>query len=38
MAIITISRCSYSRGKEITEKVAEALGYESIDRETIIEA
>ncbi|MFC1953501.1 AAA family ATPase [Chloroflexota bacterium] len=37
MAIITISRGSYSRGKEIAEKVAEKLGYECIDRETIIE-
>ncbi|MFC1989908.1 AAA family ATPase [Chloroflexota bacterium] len=38
MAIITISRGSYSRGKEIAEKVAEKLGYECIKRETLIEA
>ncbi|MFC1952654.1 AAA family ATPase [Chloroflexota bacterium] len=38
MAIITISRGSYSRGKVIAEKVAEKLGYTCIDRETIIEA
>jgi len=38
MAIITISRGSYSRGKEIAEKVAERLGYECINREAIIEA
>ena len=38
MAIITISRGSYSRGKEIAEKVAEKLGYECIGRDTLIEA
>ena len=38
MAIITISRGSYSRGKQIAENVAERLGYECIDRETLIEA
>jgi len=38
MAIITISRGSYSRGKEIAEKVAERLGYECISRDTLIEA
>jgi len=38
MAIITISRGSYSRGKEIAEKVAERLGYECIGRDTLIEA
>jgi len=38
MAIITVSRGSYRRGKEIAEKVSEALGYACIDRETIIEA
>ena len=27
MAIITISRGSYSKGKEVAEKVAERLGY-----------
>jgi len=38
MAIISISRGSYSRGKEISEKVAEKLGYECIGRDTLIEA
>ncbi|MFC1904795.1 cytidylate kinase family protein [Chloroflexota bacterium] len=38
MSIITISRGSYSRGKEIAEKVAEKLGYECIGRDTLIEA
>ncbi|MFC2041015.1 AAA family ATPase [Chloroflexota bacterium] len=37
MAIIIISRGSYSRGKEIAEKIAERLNYECIDRETLIE-
>jgi len=38
MAIITISRGSYSKGKQIAEKVAEALGYECISREVLLEA
>jgi len=38
MAIITISRGSYSHGKEIAEKVAAKLGYECISREVLIEA
>ncbi|MFC2035131.1 cytidylate kinase family protein [Chloroflexota bacterium] len=38
MSIITISRGSYSRGKEIAEKVAQELGYECIARETLLEA
>ena len=38
MAIITISRGSYSRGKEIAEKVAEKLDYECLSRDTLIEA
>ncbi len=38
MAIITISRGSYTRGKEIAEKVAKRLGYECIAREAVIEA
>jgi cytidylate kinase len=38
MAIITISRGSYTRGKEIAEKVAEKLGYECIAREAVLEA
>jgi cytidylate kinase len=38
MSIITISRGSYSRGKETAEKVANKLGYECIARETLLEA
>jgi len=38
MQIITISRGSFSHGKEIAEKVAETLGYECISREILFEA
>jgi cytidylate kinase len=38
MAIITISRGSYSKGKEIAEKVAQQLGYECIARRILLEA
>jgi len=38
MAIITISRGSYSRGKEVAEKLAKALGYECISRDILLEA
>ncbi|MGW8195167.1 MAG: cytidylate kinase-like family protein [Desulforhopalus sp.] len=38
MAIITISRGSFSKGKEVAEKVAQTLGYECISREVILEA
>ena len=38
MSIITISRGSYSRGKEVAEKVARKLGYECISRDVVIEA
>ena len=38
MSIITISRGSYTRGKEVAEKVAKKLGYECIAREAIVEA
>lgn len=38
MSIVTISRGSYSRGKEIAETLAAALGYECISREIILEA
>ena len=37
MAIITISRGSYSRGKEIAEKVAAKLGYQCISRDLLLE-
>ena len=38
MAIITISRGSYSKGREIAEKTAERLGYGCIGRDVIIDA
>ena len=38
MAIITISRGSYSKGKEVAEKVAARLGYDCISREVLLEA
>ncbi|MCF8038909.1 MAG: cytidylate kinase-like family protein [Desulfohalobiaceae bacterium] len=38
MAVITISRGSYSKGKEIAEKLAENLGYECISRDILLEA
>jgi cytidylate kinase len=38
MSIITISRGSYSRGKEVAEKVAKELGYQCISREILLEA
>lgn len=37
MAIITISRGSFSKGKEVAEKVAGVLGYECISREILLE-
>lgn len=38
MAIITISRGSYSRGNQVAGLVAERLGYEAIAREVLLEA
>jgi cytidylate kinase len=38
MAIITISRGSYSRGKEIAEKVGERLDYEVESRDVLLQA
>ncbi len=38
MSVITISRGSYSNGKEIAEKVAEKLEYECIDRDALLDA
>lgn len=37
MSVITISRGSFSRGKEVAEKVAKELGYECISREILLE-
>jgi cytidylate kinase len=36
MAVITISRGSFSRGKEVAEKVAERLGYQCIGRDVLL--
>ncbi|UCG07828.1 MAG: cytidylate kinase-like family protein [Desulfobacterales bacterium] len=38
MGIITISRGSYSKGKETAEKLAQHLGYECISRDILLEA
>lgn len=37
MSIITISRGSYSKGKDVAQKVAEKLGYQCIARDLLIE-
>lgn len=38
MAIVTISRGSYTKGKEIAEEVARKLGYECLSRDILLEA
>ena len=38
MAIITISRGSYSKGKEVAESVAARLGYTCVSRDVLLEA
>jgi cytidylate kinase len=38
MPIITISRGSYSLGKDVAEKLAQRLGYECISRDILLEA
>jgi cytidylate kinase len=38
MSIITISRGSYSRGKEVAEKLAHKLGYDCVSRDILLEA
>ena len=38
MAIITISRGSYSKGKEVAEKVCQRHGYSCASREVLVEA
>jgi cytidylate kinase len=38
MAIITISRGSHSRGRQVAEGVAERLGYDCVAREVLLEA
>lgn len=37
MAIITISRGSYSRGKEVAEALAQCLGYSCVSRDILLE-
>lgn len=37
MAIISISRGSYSRGKEVAEALADKLGYECVSRDILLE-
>ena len=38
MAVITVSRGSFSHGKSIAEKVARKLGYSCVSREILLEA
>lgn len=38
MPIITISRCSYTHGKDVAEAVAKTLGYTCISREELLDA
>jgi len=38
MGIITISRGSYSRGRETAERLAKELGYECVSRDILLEA
>jgi cytidylate kinase len=38
MSIITISRGSYSRGREVAEKLAQKLGYACVSRDILLEA
>ncbi len=38
MPVITISRGSYSRGKEVAESLAKRLGYECVSRDILLEA
>jgi cytidylate kinase len=38
MSIITISRGSFSKGKEVAERVAEKLNYQCVSRDVLIEA
>lgn len=38
MSVVTVSRGSYSHGKEVAERVASSLGYDCIAREVVLEA
>ncbi len=37
MSVITISRGSYTHGKEVAERVAKRLGYECLSRDVLLE-
>ena len=38
MSIVTISRGSYSKGKDVAEKLAQKLQYDCVSREILLEA
>ncbi len=38
MSIITISRGSYSRGKDVAERLGQSLGYQCLSRDILLEA
>jgi len=38
MSIITISRGSFSKGRDVAQQVAKRLGFEAVSREVVIEA
>jgi len=38
MSIVTVSRGTYSQGRDVAEKLAQRLGYECISREVMVEA
>ena len=38
MSIVTVSRGTYSQGRDVAEKLAQRLGYECISREIMVEA
>jgi cytidylate kinase len=38
MSVVTVSRGSYTWGRDVAEKLAERLGYECVSRELIVEA
>jgi cytidylate kinase len=38
MSIVTVSRGTYSQGRDVAEKLAQRMGYECVSREIIVEA
>ena len=38
MSIVTVSRGTYSQGRDVAEKLAQKLGYKCISREIMVEA